>query len=607
MRKIFAIIFLFQAVTCSYSQDVKKIVILHTNDIHSRLVGFSPESAYSPLSINDDKTIGGFARIASIIKNEKEKLPANTLVIDDGDFLMGTLFHTVEAESGFQLPLMKLMGYDIVCLGNHEFDFGTERLSEIVRSSLKRGPIPEILLSNAVFSKKDTKNDSLEDIYKKEIIKRSYIVKKGGFKIGFFALMGVNAGQVSPAAAPLTFGKQWDFAKKAVRELRAQKCDMIICLSHSGLMKDQNGTWGGEDVDMARKVKGIDLIISGHTHTKLDKPLVINGIPIVQTGEYGEFVGKLVMTRDSGAFKVESYDLIPVDDKIMGDPVIDAAIEEQKVYITDFVLKPLGLSYSMPVVETSVALECNELGNLDESNLGPLVSDAIWYYINRHSSRGADVSMVSAGVIRDKMMPGVQTVADVFRVTPLGSGKDNVPGYAFSRLYVTGKELKNIIEILLVAHKSNSDYFCYYSGLKILYDPGKGLLKKIKKILIVKPGKDDIEVDFSKKNKTLYSVAANSYMLEFIGIIKKKTFGMVNVIPKNEAGEKVTDMKTAIIDVDEEKPGIQEGKEWLALKEYLSQMKDSNGNNIPDIDKKYDLPVRTLLPSLVNFKSISGK
>jgi 5'-nucleotidase/UDP-sugar diphosphatase len=607
MRKICVIIFLVQVVTCSNAQDAKKIVILHTNDIHSRLIGFSPESAYSPLTINNDKTIGGFARIASIIKNEKEKLPANTLVIDDGDFLMGTLFHTVEAESGYQLPLMKLMGYDIVCLGNHEFDFGTEKLTEIIRSSLKRGPIPEILLSNAVFSKKDNKDDLLEDLFKEEVIKRSYIVKQGGLKIGFFSLMGVNAGQVSPAAAPLTFGKQWDFARKAVKKLLSQKCDMIICLSHSGLMKDQNGTWGGEDVDMAKKVTGIDLIISGHTHTKLEKPLIINGIPIVQAGEYGEFVGKLVMTRDSGVFKVESYDLIPVDDKIIGDPVIDVAIEKQKAYITDFVLKPLGLSYAMPVVETSVALECNEQGNLDESNLGPLVADAIWYYINRHSSKGADVSMVSAGVIRDKMMPGVQTVADVFRVTPLGSGKDNVPGYAFSRLYVTGRELKNIIEILLVAHKSNSDYFCYYSGLKILYDPGKGLLKKIKKILVVKPGKDDVEVDFSKKNKTLYSVTANSYMLEFIGIIKKKTFGMVNVVPKNAAGEKVTDMKAAIVDVDEEKPGIQEGKEWLALKEYLSQMRDSNGNNIPDIDKKYDLPVRTLLPSLVNFKSISNK
>jgi 5'-nucleotidase / UDP-sugar diphosphatase len=215
--------------------------------------------------------------------------------------------------------------------------------------------------------------------------------------------------------------------------------------------------------------------------------------------------------------------------------------------------------------------------------------------------------MVSAGVIRDKMMPGTQSVPDLFRIMPLGSGKDKVPGYAFSRLYVTGRELKNIIEILLVAYKSNTDYFCYYSGLKVIYNPGKGLLKKINKILIVKPGKDDVEVDLSKGNKTLYSVAANSYMLEFIGIIKKKTFGMVNVVPKDSEGNRVTDMKTAIIDINEEMAGVQEGKEWLALLEYMSQMKDLNGNGIPDLETKYYLPGRNLLPSLGTIKSYIGK
>jgi 5'-nucleotidase len=81
-------------------------------------------------------------------------------------------------------------------------------------------------------------------------------------------------------------------------------------------------------------------------------------------------------------------------------------------------------------------------------------------------------------------------------------------------------------------------------------------------------------------------------MLKFIGIIKKKSFGLINVVPKDADGNKVTDMKTAIIDMDSSKAGVQEGKEWLALIEYLMQMKDTNGNGIPDIDKKYSEHVR---------------
>ena len=113
--------------TLILASQEKTITVIHTNDMHSRLNGFAPESAYTPLSVNDDATIGGFTRLASIIAAEKSRVGGSVLVIDAGDFLMGTLFHTAEAETGFQLGLMKKMGYDIVALGNHEFDFGDRK------------------------------------------------------------------------------------------------------------------------------------------------------------------------------------------------------------------------------------------------------------------------------------------------------------------------------------------------------------------------------------------------------------------------------------------------------------------------------------------------
>lgn len=586
-------------IACSFftaAQSAGKIVILHTNDLHSRLEGFSPETEYTPLSVNDDKTLGGFARIASLINRDKI-IDGNTLfVVDAGDFLMGTLFHATEVKRGFQLPLMKKMGYDAVCLGNHEFDFGTEKLAEIINSSLAGGAVPQLLLGNAKLSNKDARDDKLENFYRNGVIKRTFTVNRNGVKAGFFSLLGVNAADVAPYAAPVEFEKQARFASRAVKELQQEGCDIIICLSHSGISAGKDGNWSGEDVNLALKVRGIDLIISGHTHTTLDKPLIINGIPIVQTGEYGKNIGRVVFSRAEKGVQFESYELIPVDDRIAGDEETERDIENQKKYISTNILEPFGLSYNRPVVQSGKLIGINNQGNLDESNLGPLIADAIHYYINNHTREGADVAMVSAGVIRDQIVEGKQTPADIFRIMPLGSGKDEVPGYPFSRLYVTGRELKNILEILLVARNSDPDYYCFFSGIRAEFNAEKGLLKKVRKIDIIKPDGNNINVDFSKGNKRLYSITANSYMLEFIGIIKKKSFGLINVVPKNSAGEKVTDMSTAIIDINETRQGLQEGKEWLALIEYLSRMADTDGNGIPDIEKKYYVPILSLVP-----------
>jgi 5'-nucleotidase/UDP-sugar diphosphatase len=592
MKRASFIFLLFIVYLSLNAQNEKEITILHTNDLHSHLIGFAPESAYTPLVVNNDNTVGGFARIAAIIQTEKEKNMGTTLVVDAGDFLMGTLFHSLEVETGFQLRLMKIMGYDVTCFGNHEFDFGPEKLAEIIANSVRDGEIPSLLIGNTVFDKNDSRDDALEKLYTDKVISRKLIMTKDGIKIGFFSLLGKDAVDDSPGATPVTFSKQRSFAKKMVKELKGDKCDIIICLSHSGVKKDKDGEWGGEDVELARKVKGINVIISGHTHTRLDQPVMVNGIPIVQTGAYGQFVGRLSLVYSGGKIKVKSYRLIPVDDKIMGDQHINQLIEEQKEKITSEILKPIGMTYDMKVAETDFQLEGNETGDFKGSNLGPLVADAIRSYVNNHNEKGTDVSMVAAGVIRDKIAPGIEETPDIFKVMSLGSGKDNVPGYPLSRLYVTGKELKSILEILQVAYKSKPDNYCYYSGIRVEYNPEKGLLRKIRKIEVIHPGGKTVNVDFSRKNLTLYSVTANSYMLDFFGIIKKMSFGLINVVPKDFEGHKVTDMKNAVIDMDSKKEGVQEGKEWLALIEFLKAMKDTNGDDIPDIDQKYSKAVK---------------
>jgi len=491
---------------------------------------------------------------------------------------------------------MKTIGYDAVCLGNHEFDFGDEKLASILNSASSLGKIPPVLLGNAVYDRKSKVDDGLEKLVADGVIKRTFILEKDGLKIGFFSLLGKSADENAAFAKPVKFEDQVKSARKMVGELKDKNCNLIICLSHSGVEADiKHGGWKGEDVDLARKVKGIDAIISGHTHTKLDKAIMVNSVPVVQTGEYGKFLGKLVLTVDNGKVSVEGYSLIPIDDKIQGDESVNNLINDQRALIDQNILKPNGMDYSMPVVETNFALECNEQGDVKNSNLGPLVADAIHSYLNNHLKDGIDVSMVAVGVIRDNIVPGIQSAPDIFRLMSMGEGKDGIPGYPLSKIYVTGKELKSVLEILQMASKSKPENYCYYSGIRVEYDPKGGLLNKIRKIEVVGKAGNNREVDFSKKNKTLYAVAANSYMLEFVGIIKKMSFGLINVVPKDAAGLPVSDMKSTIIDLDPVRDGLQEGKEWRALMEYLSAMKDTNGNGIPDISDKYRTSVQTFV------------
>jgi 5'-nucleotidase/UDP-sugar diphosphatase len=595
MKKTLVIFLFLQVLLSLQAQPGKKITILHTNDLHSRLIGYAPELAYTPLTTNDDKTVSGFARIASIINNEKKDNDGTLLVLDAGDFLGGTLFQGLEPETGFQLRLMKKMGYDVVCTGNHEFDYGPAKLAQIVSSSSNGGEIPKILLSNAVFNREDAGDDSLEELFRSGIMARKEVFTRDGVKFGFFSLMGIEADDNAALATPVTFSKQVAAAKLMVKQLEEDNCDVIICLSHSGVFKDKKGNWVKEDIELAGRVKGIDVIISGHTHTKLEKPLIVSGVPIVQAGEYGQYVGRLSLTFENGITKVDSYSLIPVDDRIAGDPEIQKLIENQKDDITRIILEPIGMDYEKPVIESDFLLECNEQGDFKGSNLAPLVADAIQSYVNKHVTSGTDISMVAVGVIRDKIVPGFQTAPDIFRIMSMGAGNDNIPGYPLARLYVTGKELKSILEILQIAYKSAPGNYCYYSGLKAEFNPEKGLLKKIRKIEII--GKDGMakDVDFSKKNKTLYSVTANSYMLASIGIIKKMSYGLINVVPKDESGNPIPDMKNAILDFDDKAPGIQEGREWLALMEFLSSMNDKNGNGVPDVDAKYKSAIQNFI------------
>ena len=157
----------------------REITILHTNDLHSHILGFSPNIDYRPDRVGGDATKGGWARIATVLKREREKRNHPVLALDAGDFLMGSLFHMLAREEAMELRLMKEMGYDALTLGNHEFDLKPKGLARILGAAAAKGGMPPIVFSNAVFSKESDRDDALEEVFNKGMVKPLHGPGKG--------------------------------------------------------------------------------------------------------------------------------------------------------------------------------------------------------------------------------------------------------------------------------------------------------------------------------------------------------------------------------------------------------------------------------------------
>lgn len=561
-------ILLFQK---SFGQE---LTILHTNDLHSKITGFGPESEYSPMVTNNDKTVGGFARLVTLFNLEKKKSPDGTLILDAGDFLMGSLFHVAEEETGFQLNMMKKMGYDCITLGNHEFEFGPKTLSDILGAADKRGGFPQIAASNLVFSNESADDNKLQEYFTNGKLKPWVVLSKNGLKIGIFGLMGIDAANVAPSSKPVSFSNPIKVAAKMARYLKTeQKADIVIALSHCGVQyNSQSKTYTGEDIKLAEKVPEIDIIIGAHTHTRIPEFIKTGNTYLVQTGSYGAELGKIGLNYHNGKISYFKYELIPVDDRIPGNSEINMEIEEFTKYIDQKYLSQVGLSCKQVVGATSFDLS-QDFSDLKGSNLGSFVADASYHYL-KSTVNSTDISLVASGTIRENLLCGITTVADVFRVMSLGKGTDAVPGYPLAKIYLTGQEVKQMFEAILKSREKGGDGFIYFSGAKILIDSDNRFMKKVQKVEI--EGK---EIDLSKKNKTLYSISANTYLLSFIGRIKKMSFGLLKVVPKDKNGIPVTDMNQQRVDINPENKGIQEAKEWIAVIEFFKSFeKNENGN-----------------------------
>lgn len=265
---ILLILFIFNIF--GYAQDT--LVIIHSNDTHSQI---------DPFLSKTEGEVGGVIRRYNFINQIRSKY-ANVLVLDPGDFSQGTPFYNFFSGAA-EISLMNMMGYDVVGLGNHEFDKGSASLAK----QLKRANF-QVVCANYKF-----KNRKLS-----RIIKPYTVLTINNQRIGIFGLTTNLRGLVSPTTEKeLEYLDPIETAKKMVQILMEKEhCDMIICLSHLGF--DQVREEDISDKILINQVNGIDIVIGGHSHDYFASPLELNNTIIVQTGAKGVYIGKIVITQN---------------------------------------------------------------------------------------------------------------------------------------------------------------------------------------------------------------------------------------------------------------------------------------------------------------------
>jgi 5'-nucleotidase / UDP-sugar diphosphatase len=586
----------------------KTFTILHTNDMHSAFIGMGPAADYTPFTLNDDATRGGYARLAALIAKRRKARTGQgpVLVLDAGDYSMGTPFGAATRETGGELRLMSRMGYDATTFGNHDFDLGPDGLGKSIGVAAKAGRTPALLASNTNFIGNDPTLADLQRFAKAGAVRRHLVIERGGIRFGLIGLLGKEAQHYTGGAGAVTFSDAIETAKEMVKILHeTEKVDVVIALSHGGVEKGQDGRHtDGDDVRLAQAVPGIDVVIGGHSHTALQEPIVVNGrTPVVQTGKEGQNLGELVITVDGSTLKVESYRLYPIDDSIAGDRTIAEAIDKLKQGVTAAVFASRGYSIDQPLAVAPRDLP-NTFTDIGAGTiLANLATDAF------RSATKADIGFTANGMLRagfKRGKSGVQTVYDVFAVAPLGAGiVDPTAGSALVTAYFTGAELKNLVEFFLVDSPAHpGEYFPRASGMRFRYEPSRPKFDVVTAIELGDLDRGYRAIDIGGKDERLYSLTCPLYLGLIIVGIPKFTKGTLALAPKNKAGAPLKSRVEALDIPGANTPyllpppgamdkggvataeGSHEGreiKEWQAIMDHLHRLPVKSKGQLPTI------------------------
>lgn len=561
-------------------ESAKSMDIMFLHDTHSHLNTFN--------TVEDGKSVsmGGFSRIKTLMNRQMEENP-DTLLLDAGDFSMGTLIQVMYEEEASELRMLGQLGIEATTFGNHEFDYKASGLSNMMNTAVESGDVlPEILLCNmdwdAMKAAGLTEDQQMIlDAFENYGVKDYMVIEKGDVKIAIIGVFGIDA-EACVAQNPVIFKDPVESVKETVAQIEANEdVDMMICISHGGTTSNEETS---EDEILAKEVPELDLIISGHSHTKQDLPIVHGTTYIASCAEYGKYLGDISMIQNAdGSWSMESYELIPVTEDIPQDEDTQARVDYFMSMVDTKYLSAFGLTKDQVLCTNEVAFATvKDLSSLHtELNLGGFIADAYAYAVN-HLDTGDDnpvmVAVAPAGTIRDTYPLGEITVENVFNSFSLGIGQDGIPGYPLISVYLTGEELKLVAEIDASVSPLMSSARLYTNGLYWNYNPNRMILNKTTDCYIVDSEGNRIELEDDK----LYRVVTDFYSSQMLGGVTDMSYGLLSLVPKFADGTPIERYEDAAIKVDG-----KELKAWNAIAQYMMSFEDTDEDGVPNIPSSY--------------------
>ncbi|WP_326907366.1 5'-nucleotidase C-terminal domain-containing protein [Sedimentibacter sp. MB31-C6] len=425
------------------------ITIIHTNDTHGRL----EEDSYN--------NIMGFAKIATLIKEAKAENP-NTLVLDAGDTLHGMPIVNISNGEN-SIKILEAAGYDYMAVGNHDFNYGQERLLELK-------DLTEIGMLSANVLKDD------------EYLFTPYVIEEiDGVKVGIFGLTTPETEyKTSPTNVEgITFADPIEVSKKMVDELDDQT-DVIIALAHIGI--DESSVVTSKAI--AENVEGIDVIIDGHSHTLLENGMFVNDTLIAQTGEHDKNLGYINIEIQNGEVVNKTAQLLTSEAaaNTVADPDLAKTIEE--------INAENEAVFSQVVAKTDIFLDgTRENVRTKETNLGNLSADAVRY------AAGADIGFVNGGNIRISLEPGDITFGQLAELFPFGN--------TVQVKKITGIDLIKVLEQSVSGYPATQGGFLQVSGMNFVFDPSQPVGSRVVEVTVGDiPLSEDAE----------YTVAINDFL-----------------------------------------------------------------------------------------------
>lgn len=571
----------------------RTVTVLFTHDLHSHFL---------PQADGRGGESGGYARLKTALDRERRANP-DALTVDGGDFSIGSLIQTLYITQGAELRTMGALGYDAATVGNHEFDHMGSGFAKMLNAVVDSGePAPALLMAN--YKPADNNPDRL-DIQRSMAaygVQEHVILERGGVVYGIFGLMGADSHACAPSSG-FNLENTEAAARRCVDALKEQGAQFIICLSHGGTNEKKKLS---EDERLAEQVDGIDLIVSGHTHTTLTEPIRVNNTYIVSAGPYCENLGSITFSLgEDGSKQLSDYHLLAIDETLSDDPGIAAMVERWKGLVGGTYLARYGLTYDKMLTVAGFDLPTPVSGLQSGNTLGELVADSfLWATENLEANTSSvpTVAITADGVLRAPLATGEITTSMVFDVLSMGVGSDGTSGFPLVGVYLTGKELKAAAEVDASVTPLMPAAQLYMAGMKYSFNTHRMFFNRVTDIQLVQEtrrtqpapvlgsGEQSGEYGYTVstidrtysdlRDDQLYRVVTGMYSAQMLSTVKSKSLGLLSLEPKMADGAPVTDFEACILR-DENGSEI---KEWYALAAYLQSFGEEG------IPSRYSLP-----------------